>query len=175
MKIIRFYVVCLFMTLGFFGISENSNSQSKKELRRMQSNHNFFVMDSVLKAKRFVLDVDFITDMSVYKNKHINPAINFIGVDGDRGIIQTGNNSGIGGNGVGGFTSEGKIVSYNLFQDTKNLSFNLHFVCAAKEGTYDITMIVNSDNNATALFGGNIWSGHLVTLDNARIYMAHTH
>jgi len=170
-----FSLVCLLLTLGFFGISENSNSQSKKELRKMQSTQNFFVLDSVLKAKRFVLDVDFITDMSECKNKHINPAINFIEVDGDRGVMQTGSCSGIGGNGVGGFTAEGKIVSYNLSQDTKNLSHNLQFAFFTKRYTLDITITVTSNNRATAVIGGDIWNGHLVAIDNSRIYKGWTY
>jgi hypothetical protein len=170
MKTMRYCVVCLFLAIGFFGISENSNSQNKKELRRMQSTQNYFILDSVLKAKRFVFDVDFITDMTAYRNKHINPSINFIEVDGDKGVIQTGNYTGIGGNGVGGYTIEGKILSYNLSQDSKNLSHNLKFSFDSKRGPIFITIDVTSDNHATLLFGWDIWNGHLVTIDNSGIY-----
>ena len=170
MKTMRFCVVCLFLAIGFFGISENTNSQSKKELRKMQSTQNFFVLDSVLKAKRFVFDVDFITDMTAYRNKHINPSINFIEVDGDKGVIQTGNYTGIGGNGFGGYTVEGKILSYNLSQDSKNLNHNLKFSINSKRGPIFITIDVTSNNRTTTVIGGDIWNGHLVTIDNSGIY-----
>ena len=174
MKTMRFCVVCLFLAIGFFGISENANSQSKKELRKIQSTQNFFVVDSILNSKRFVFDVDFITDMTAYRNKHINPSINFIEVDGDKGVIQTGNYTGIGGNGVGGYTIEGKILSYNLSQDTKNLSHHLKFSFDSKRGPIFITIDVTSDNHATVLFGWDIWNGHLVTIENSGIFKGRT-
>ena len=171
MKTLKISLVCLLMTLGFFGISENSNSQSKKELRKVQSTQNYFLMDSVLNSRKFVFNVDFITEMyDTYRNKNANSAINFIEVDGDKGVFQTGHNSGMGDNGVGGFTAEGKITSWNLFQDSKNLNHTLTFAFFTLRGTFSITMYVTSGNHATALIGGDMWIGHLASLDNSGIY-----
>jgi Domain of unknown function (DUF4251) len=179
MKTMRFYLVCFFLTLGFFGISENSNSQSKKEVKKMQATQNFFVLDSLLKTRRFVFKVDL--KMGTYSSIDygaVNSTINFIEVDVDKGVMQVGYNSvnsvmeGMPGNGIGGFTAKGDILSWNLSQDTKKLNHILKFNLSTMAFNYDINLTVTSDNHVTALIQGGrvIWIGHLEAIDESGIY-----
>jgi Domain of unknown function (DUF4251) len=179
MKTLKIYLVCLLLTLGFFGISENSNSQSKKELRKIQSTQNYFLIDSVLNSKRFVFKIDFM--MSTLHSTAVNPAVNFIEIDGDKGVLQVGFNSAnsvieeFERNVIGGFTARGDILSWKLSQDSKKLNHLLKFNLLAMPFDYDINLTVTSDNHVTALIQGQvIWIGHLETIDNSGIFIGQT-
>jgi len=184
MKTIRFKIVSLFCILGLLGISLNSNSQERKlsrqelkEVRKAQMTANFYILDSVLRAKTFVLEADYL------KNRYgdrifVTPNLNFIKLDESTGILQTGSNFSMGYNGVGGVTAEGSIGRWKMYRDEKKLTFRLQFSLFTNIGTYDVSMLIGSDNRAratiTGLGPGNLtWEGYLVTIGNSRVFKGH--
>ena len=67
MKTIKFKMVNLFWIMGLLCISLNINSQERKltreelkEVRKAQLEANFQALDSLLNAKSFVLEADFL-------------------------------------------------------------------------------------------------------------------
>lgn len=177
----RFNIMSLFLVLGFLGISANSNSQDqklsrqeKKEVRKSQMIQNFYALDTLLNARNFVLEADFL------QNKYgvmipVTSNLNFIKVNQTEGILQTGSDMSIGYNGVGGVTAEGNITSYKVFKDTKRLRYMIQFSLLTDIGHYDISMTVTSDNHASAtitgLWPGRLtWDGHLETIYNSRVF-----
>ena len=111
----------------------------------------------------------------------VNSAVNYIEVDGDKGVLQVGFNYAnsvieeFERNVLGGFTAEGDILSWKLSQDTKNLSHLLKFYLVAMPFDYDINLTVTSDNHVTALIQDRIiWIGHLESIDNSGIFKGRT-
>jgi hypothetical protein len=101
--------------------------------------------------------------------------LNFIRVDGPKGVLQTGSDTRQGYNGVGGVTAEGSIVDYRIANDFKNLSTTVTFNLVSTLGSFDIILTVSADNNAKATISGSTsgrltWDGHLVTLNSSRIF-----
>jgi hypothetical protein len=150
----------------------------RKEVRKAQMAENFHILDSLLAAKRFVLEADFLQN----RYGEVTPVVsnlNFIKVDNSNGILQTGSNYNLGYNGVGGLTAEGNIQGWKITKDLKKFSYILRFNLLTNIGDYDILMSVNSDNNASATITGLgpgklTWNGHLATVDNSRVFKGHT-
>jgi hypothetical protein len=84
----------LFLMIGFFLISINSYSQNIKPTREEQKEamkaaklENFNVLDSLLNAKSFVLEANFLEDK--YGNRiPVSPIVNFIRVNSKEGVLQ---------------------------------------------------------------------------------------
>ncbi len=174
-------MVSLFWILGLFCISLNGNSQESKlnrqelkEVRKAQMAANFNILDSLLNAKSFVLEADFLQNK--YGDRiQVVPLLNFIKVDQSNGILQTGSNSSVGYNDVGGVTAEGSIGSWKLYKDAKKLTCRLQFSLLTNIGNYDVSMFVTADNNATATITGLgpgelTWQGHLQTINNSGVF-----
>jgi hypothetical protein len=171
----------LFLAFGFFWIFLNSFSQEakvtrqeRKETRKAELNANFHVLDSLFETKSFVLEANYL------ENKYgdqipVSSMVNFIMVNSTNGVLQTGNNSTIGYNGLGGVTAEGSIGSWKLDRDYKNLNFTLRFSILTDIGSYDVFLTVNADNRAratiTGLWPGKlIYNGYLNTLGNTGVF-----
>ena len=105
----------------------------------------------------------------------VSPNVNFIKVTSEKGILQTGNFTDLGYNGVGGVTAEGNIGTWKIQKDPKNFSHYLRFTLHTAIGTYDIALSVNADNHARAVISGLgpgqlIYEGQLQTVGNSRVY-----
>jgi hypothetical protein len=181
MKTMKFKMMSLFLVFGFFWISTNSNSQDTKlsrqelkEVRKAQMAENFNILDSLLHARSFVLEADFLQD-KYGERVLVLSNLNFIKVDKTNGVLQTGAPAGRGYNGVGGVTAEGSIGKWKINKDPKRLSYTLFFSLLTNIGNYDVFMTVSSDNRASATITGLgpgklTWQGHLETVDNSRVF-----
>jgi hypothetical protein len=181
MKTINKNMVNLFLILVFSWISLNSNSQNiklsrqeQKEVRKAQMSANFYILDSLLNSKSFVLEADFLQN-EYGERINVVSTLNFVKVDKSKGILQTGSNSAIGYNGVGGVTAEGSVGSWEIDKDAKKLIYRLRFNLLTNLGNYDIFMTVSADNHALATITGLgpgklTWEGHLATIDNSRVF-----
>jgi hypothetical protein len=181
MKTMKFKMVSLFWILGLLCISLNSNSQERKlsrqelkEVKKAQLQANFRALDSLLNAKSFVLEADFLQNQ--YGDMvNVTPMLNFIKVNETNGILQTGSNSGIGYNNVGGVTAEGAIGKYEVYKDPKRMNFTLQFSLLTNIGHFDVIMTVMANASARATISGLgpgklTWDGHLETIENSRIF-----
>jgi hypothetical protein len=181
MKTMKMNIVSLFWILGFFLISLNSNSQENKlnrqmlkEVREAQISANFNILDSLLNAKSFVLEADYL--QNEYGDRiPVVSNLNFIKVDQSRGILQTGSNFSMGYNDVGGVTAEGSIGNWNTYRDGKKLSCRLQFSLLTNIGNYDVSIIVTANNHAVATISGLgsdelTWVGHLETINNSGVF-----
>lgn len=181
MKTIRMKMGNLFLIIVFLLISLNGKSQDtkltrqeRKEVRKAWMAANYYVLDSLLNSKSFVLEADFLQDKYGGRIPVVSN-LNFIRVDKSTGVLQTGSNISLGYNGVGGLTAEGGINSWEIKKDPKRLSFIVHFSLLTNIGYYDIFMNVGSDYNASATITGLVpgkltWEGHLKAIDNSRVF-----
>jgi hypothetical protein len=181
MKTMKMKMVSLFWILGFFWISVNSNSQDsklsrheKKEVEKARMALNFNILDSLLNAKRFVLEADML------RNKYgeivnVVPTLNFIKVDESNGVLQTGSNFSMGYNGVGGVTAEGSLGGWKISKNSKKLNYVVQFSLLTNLGNFDVSMTVSANNHAVATIrglgpGDLTWDGHLVTINNSGVF-----
>jgi hypothetical protein len=181
MKTMKFKTVSLFWIFGLLCISLNSNSQERKlsrqelkEVRKAQLEANFWAIDSLLNAKSFVLEADYLQNQ--YGDRVVvTPTLNFIKLNETNGILQTGSNWRMGTNYVGGVTAEGPIGKYQVYKDPKKMSFTLQFSLLTSIGHYDVTMTVMANASARATISGLgpgklTWDGHLETIENSRVF-----
>jgi hypothetical protein len=181
MKIAKAIILSLFLVFGMCHISgvafsqdKKMSHQEKKDAEKARREANYMILDSLLNSRQFVLEADYLQN---FRGERISVVsnLNFIKLTGTRGILQTGSNSGMGSNGVGGVTAEGDIGYWKLTKNPKNHSYYVHFNLMTSLGPFDVSLSVNADNNANAtisgITAGNLtWSGHLNTLNNSSVF-----
>ena len=181
MKTSIFKLESLFLAIGLFLISFNSNSQDnklsrqeQKEARKDKQYFNFQVLDTILKNKSFVLEADFLEN-EFGNRRPVLSDLNFIKVDSSDVVLQTGSNYNMGFNGVGGATAEGNISNMKIVKNLKNLTFYLRFSVLTNIGIYDVIMTINSDCAARAIITGLtrgklVYDGRIKTIENSGFY-----
>lgn len=188
MKTMKMTFVRFFLVFGFMLISLTGNSQDRKltheerkeirkerkEVRKAEKNQNYFIIDSLLNAKSFVLEATSLQN-KYGRRVPVNPTLNFIIIDNPNGVIQTGSDTRIGYNDVGGVTAEGSIGLWKVHKDPEKQVYTVSFNLFTQIGNFDVLLKVNSGNNASATISGVTsgkltWHGHLSTVDNARIF-----
>jgi len=100
MKTKNINIVTLLGVFGFFMISLVSNSQEaklsrqeRKEVRKTQMTANFYILDSLLKSKSFVLEADYLQNRYGDRIPVVSD-LNFIRVNVSDGVLQTVQTSG---------------------------------------------------------------------------------
>lgn len=181
MKAKKFKLTGLMMVVVLFLISLNASSQDKrlskeekKELEKIRLEKNFVTIDSLLRARSFVLEADYLLN----KYGEMIPVIstvNFIMVNRENGVLQTGSPLALGYNGVGGLTAEGTIRTWEVRRDTKKLNYTIRFSLTTNLGHYDVYMTISADNSASATITGSTsgkltWSGQLTAIRNSRVF-----
>jgi hypothetical protein len=181
MKWLKFNSRILLLAMGMLSVTLAGYSQDAKEMRKERREErkaslfaNFSALDTVLKARTFVLEADFL--INTYGERvHVPSTINFIRVDSTKAVLQTGSDFRFGYNGVGGVTAEGSIGAWKLNKNFKNLSYTLQFNVTTQIGTYDVIMTISSDNHClatiTGLSAGRLtYDGYLVAPYNSRVF-----
>jgi hypothetical protein len=182
MKTIKMNIVSLFWIAGLSWISLNGASQDiklsrqeRKEAEKAQMTANFYILDSLMNARSFVLEADNLQNQ--YGDRaFVASNINFIRVDKSVGVLQTGSDwGGRGYNGVGGVTAEGNIGTWKVDRDVKRLTYRGQFSLLTNIGHYDVFMVVSADGHASATISGMsrgklTWDGHLETVNNSRVF-----
>lgn len=178
MKTILKDIKWLFIVLIFIGISENVNSQNikltreeKKAVKKARMEVNFHLMDSLVNSRQFVLEAEYLQDRQGNRFP-VNSNLNFIMLDGESGVLQTGSDVAVGSNGIGGVTAEGTVNSWEMEKDTARYIFTIRFGLLTDLGFYNILLRISTGNNATADItgvGGEklIWGGYLKTLESS--------
>ena len=149
---------------------EQKKAQRAADEERMAEVTNFMVHQ-----QQFVLDADFLSD-KYGQRVSVTPTINFVLVDSLVGTVQFGSAQEIGYNGVGGITVDGRVTKYEYSViGKKEDSYSIRMILMSSLGTYDITLMVNSQGYTDAQIRGN-WSGQLnyhgklVPLTLSRVY-----
>ena len=185
MKTILTLLISFVLVLGAYS-QEEVQQLSKKELKNLQKEQKKAdqtaeeermaeVTNFMVHQQQFVLEADYLSD-KYGQRAPVTPTINFVLVDSLVGTVQFGSAEQIGYNGVGGLTVDGRVTKYEYqFVGKKEDSYSIRMILMASIGTYDITLMVNSQGFADATIRGN-WSGQLnyhgklVPLTLSRVY-----
>lgn len=181
MKTIKYITAILLLAAGLQVIPVNVNAQDSritrqemKKIREARLEANYRVLDTILKQRDFVLKAEYLQNR--YGDRiMVTPLLNFIKIAGENGILQTGNNSGLGLNGVGGVTAEGTIGKWQISPDDKRLLYTLRFSLSTNIGHYDVVMTIRPDGSSRASISGIgrdrlTWEGHLEVAGNSRVF-----
>lgn len=185
MKSLMSFLLAFVLVLGAFS-QEETQQLSKKELKRLQKEQK--KADQAAEADRmgeltkfmveqhqFVLEADFLSD-KYGQRVPVTPTINFVLIDSLVGTVQFGNAMALGYNGVGGVTVDGRVTKYEYSViGKKKDSYSIRLILMSSIGTYDITLLINSQGYGDAQIRGN-WSGQLnyhgklIPLTLSRVY-----
>ena len=185
MKTLLTLLLAFVFVLGAFS-QEETQQLSKQEIKKLQKEQKKAekaaeeermaeVTSFMVHQQQFVLEADYLSD-KYGQRVPVTPTINFVLVDSVTGTVQFGSAQEIGYNGVGGLTVDGRITKYEYSViGKKEDSYSIRLILMSSIGTYDITLMVNSQGYADASIRGN-WSGQLnyhgklVPLTLSRVY-----
>ena len=154
---------------------EKSTKKEKKEERDAIRTRQFNELVTLISSRQFVLEADYIighngTKFSVSSN------LNFIMVDSAHAVIQSGNNSGMGLNDVGGTTASGNITSWKVNTNEKKRTFTIEMGVSTNMGLINMVFYIPASGNATAHLRENFklpsadFVGPLIPLTKSTVY-----
>jgi hypothetical protein len=164
------------LLISFTGYAQDNklSKEEKKAAKRDKDYYNFQVVDSMIQNKSFVLEADYLENQYGIK-RPVQSLLNFIELDSNNVVLQTGSNLGQGFNDVGGVTAEGDIQGLKVSKNVKNLTFFLRFTVMTNIGIYDVAMTIYSNKYARAEITGLsrgklVYDGRILNLWESRAY-----
>lgn len=181
MKRMILILVAVFMA-GVFSVQAQDDKLSKREKKKQErmaeQEYKYIRTGELLDSMKFVLEADYLDNQR--GNRVIVPqSLNFIKVDSTDAVLQIGRNVGVGYNGVGGTTAEGRVSRYEVSKNEKKRTYDVRMNVNTNLGNYDIFMMVASDGSARATLSGIrpgklVWDGDIVALEESSIYQGRT-
>lgn len=152
---------------------KNVRKAEKKEQKMREDAEQAALIQTSIHARKFVLEGQFLSN-KYGERVVVDPILNFVWIDGEKGAFQLGNDQTIGFNGVGGVTIEGNISAFKVDISKKGV-YNIKFRVSSAIGTMFITMDVSPLGNANATISGSTsgklkYSGKIVPLELSRIF-----
>jgi hypothetical protein len=189
MRYVLFLILLGVFTSTLSGQDTENSLIDKKEQRKLAREHRQAEKQAeALKKKqqvaelidshRFVLKANYING-SRGERQVVSSNLNFIIIDSTEATIQLGSGWGIGYNGVGGITVDGRITKFevNKKESKKGVSYSVTVYILSGIGQYDVQFWISQNGSANATVRGNYpgsvtYSGDIVALKEARIYKA---
>ncbi len=174
-------IIFILFVVALTGISPTLKSQdfredkqSRKEAKKQMLTYNFYVLDSLLVSRRYVLEADYLQN-KIGDRISVSNTINFVRVNEEEGVLQTGSDMLVGSNGFGGVTTGGNISQYKIHRNLKSLTHRVSFNLVSNLGVFNIDMSIRADNFASATItstrsGRLTWQGHLASLNHTRTF-----
>lgn len=149
---------------------ERWEKKQEKELQKLETQEK---VTQLIKDQSFVLEADALYDR--YRNRYNVTANNFIMIEGDRVVLQTSFPYGVGYNGLGGITINGKLIDYQVSGgDEKSITISAQ-VSSTVLGHGVLTMNIGSSGFADATFSDNwgnriSFSGQIQSLEDSYLF-----
>lgn len=178
MKTILLNIIVLFVGLNVSAQDAGSERQTRKALRKAHrdsvENAEYQLTKYLVENRKFVLEADFMANKTGNRVP-VTSNLNFIKVDSLKVVLQTGRNSGVGANGLGGVTAEGSVSKWNVKSDEKNRSYYITMDVSSNVGFYTVFLDISSSGKATARLTGLgpgqlIWDGNIVPIQLSRVF-----
>ncbi len=164
-RVITLVLVSLLM-LPLFSQQLSAREKRKlgKELKKEQQAKE--LEESALLVAAMVNHATFVLEANSLRNKQgaslmVTSTLNFVAADSTTGVLQIGDDAGLGPNGVGGVTVEGKISEYKYTRNQKNGTFNVTYYVQSHLGTYDVRMTAFPNGRAEATLSNATWGGRI--------------
>lgn len=107
---------------------------------------------------------------------NVSSVLNFVKIEGEVAVIQLGSASGIGANGVGGITFEGRVTKYDCEWNEKNDRFVIDIQMSSSMASFTIRMNVDATGQMAAAEistngpGRLSYLGQVVPLSDGNVY-----
>ena len=181
MKKIIMILLALSISLGMQA-QENKKltRKEKKELKKKEDAEKAAKMKALIESKQFVFEANQVQNREGV-TMPVTSSINFVIVDRDTVVFQTGTTGGNPGlNGAGGVTLEGTITDYKADYNEKNKYTYIVIRTSTMAGNFEIRMDISPLGNATVRImklGGNklIYNGTISSFRESRIYQGITY
>ncbi|HUX95985.1 MAG TPA: DUF4251 domain-containing protein [Bacteroidales bacterium] len=175
-KIIFILYLAVLAGITTIGKSQDAREDkiSRKEAEKARMTYNFYALDSLLVSRRYVLEADYLQN-KIGDRISVSNTLNFVRVEDEKGVLQTGSDMLVGNNGFGGVTTEGNISKYKIQRNLKSLTHRVSFNLVSNLGIFNIDMSIRADNFASATItstrsGRLTWHGHLASLNHTRTF-----
>lgn len=150
-----------------------ADKRAKQDAKQQEEERDAANVKDMLNKHRFVLEADYLSS-SFGSRRSVMSNLNFIKLDSATCIVQVGNASGLGANGVGGVTAEGRVNKYDL-QIDKRGGYTLKITMSSSLGYFDIVFFISKSGNTTADLRGNsagvlTFTGRIVNLKESRVF-----
>lgn len=146
-------------------LSKSEQRKLQKQLKKEQQAEELAkkaeVTDAMVNYARFVLEANSLRNKQG-QSIQVTSALNFVAADSTTGVLQIGDDAGIGPNGVGGVTVEGNISDYKFTLQEKSGSYNITYYLQTPAGTYDVRMTAFPEGRAEATISNATWGGRIV-------------
>ena len=182
-------IIAVFINPGTFCqeeqvISKDEQKKLAKEQRKADKERAEAEMREVtalmLEYQRFVLEANYVGNQTGSRIP-VSSLLNFIAVDSNKVVLQLGSHFGIGINGVGGVTVEGRVTKYEVkkTERKKGTSYYVIMYITSSAGLYDVSLNVSELGYTDATVRGNTsgqlrYTGELVPLSLSRVYKGQT-
>jgi len=172
-------IICaILLFMGGLSAQESKKDKETKAEKVVRIESEYQSMARLIDDKQFILEADFRSDKYGMRFPTTS-MLNFIKVDSALAVIQTGRNSGIGVNGVGGLTAEGRISNWKVSKDSKRKTFVISMNVMTALGPFDIFINVSASGNASATMSGTTsgklnFQGRLISIPDSKIYQGST-
>ena len=173
MKAYIIIIIALFLMSGLSAQERSKNKETKEE-KTVRIESEYQSLAQIIVDKQFILQADYRSNKYGYRLP-VPSTLNFIMVDSAIAVIQTGSNTRVGFNGVGGITAEGRISKWKVVKDIKRKSFLITMNVSTSLGYYDIFINVSASGNASATISGTtsgklIYHGRLLSFPESRVF-----
>ncbi|NJK87523.1 MAG: DUF4251 domain-containing protein [Bacteroidales bacterium] len=159
-------------------IPKPKSNYKKKQRKQKRKNKRRIALEQTKKlidSRRFILEANQLSGKTGFMFD-VNPSLNFVSIDSSHCVIQLGSNSGLGYNGVGGITTEGKISKMTVLENKKGDSFTINLYTSTPIGSFDIVFFIDAEGTAQAdvsqstTGGSATYYGNIIPLDQARVF-----
>ena len=185
MKTLLITVAVLFLVTGLPAQEIKKDTISRKEAKKLKKmkkeaelKASYDSISQVIDSRQFVLEADFLDNLRGHRI-YVLSTLNFVAVDTSYGVLQIGSNRGMGYNGVGGVTAEGKITKWKVEKNDAKQTIFIEMSIMTNIGIYDAFLNIDAEGKATAVISG-LRPGHLefdgriVPLDESTIFKGRT-
>lgn len=146
-----------------------ADRQAAEESRRNQ-------VAQLIQDQRFVLRADYLSNNRGTRQT-VSSMLNFIVIDSASATIQLGNDYGIGSNGLGGITIDGRISKFEVSKKTtkRGTNYNIQIFMKSAIGNYDVNFWISPSGHTDAtirgIYSGSLtYSGQIISISEAKIY-----
>lgn len=150
------------------------SKEEKKEQKRIDKAKQIEWITALVEARRFVLEANSLSNEKGEK-VYVHSNLNFIKIDSMEAVVQIGSINGLGSNGLGGVTLDGKVAQYDVKYNERKNSYGIRVFITALGGPCDVYITINSLGNATAtvtgLFPGYLmYQGNIESLQRSKVF-----
>lgn len=176
----------LLLSCNILVAQESEKKMTRKERRAMErekkeaeekvyEEQQSAIVKMAIDSANWVLEADMLFNR-YGRSVNVSSTLNFVGVTNDFATVQLGSQSGLGYNGVGGVTLDGKVTKYEVDYNEKKGTYFIVLIVSSALGTFDVRMSANKTGSMVdATIKGNgpqsvRYSGRLLPTSMSTIY-----